>query len=58
VKFQRCFREQTIRACAVEEVRHEAMLVLKKVNDGLDTWTKLGADLRETRQHLDGLTLR
>jgi len=43
---------------AVEEVRHEAMLVLKKVNGGLDTWTKLGADLGETRQHLDQLTVR
>ncbi|MBI3417232.1 MAG: MCE family protein [Verrucomicrobia bacterium] len=43
---------------AVEEVRHEAMLVLKKVNSGLDTWTKLGADLGETRQHLDELTGR
>ena len=43
---------------AVEEVRHEAMLVLKKVNGGLDTWTGLGADLRETRQHLDQLAVR
>lgn len=43
---------------AVEEVRHEAMLVLKKVNGGLDTWTKLGSDLGETRQHLDQLTVR
>ena len=25
---------------------------------GLDTWTKLGADLGETRQHLDELTVR
>ena len=38
---------------AVEEVRNEAMLVLKKVNGGLDTWTKLGTDLGATRQHLD-----
>ncbi len=42
---------------AVEEVRHEAMLVLKKVNGALDTWTKLGADLGETLQHLHELTL-
>jgi phospholipid/cholesterol/gamma-HCH transport system substrate-binding protein len=42
---------------AVEEVRGEAMLVLKKVNGGLDTWTKLGADLGETRQHLDQVTI-
>jgi len=43
---------------AVEEVRHEAMLVLKKVNTGLDTWTSLGADLGETRRHLDQLAVR
>jgi phospholipid/cholesterol/gamma-HCH transport system substrate-binding protein len=43
---------------AVEEVRAEAMLVLKKVNGGLDTWTKLGAELGETRQRLDELTIR
>jgi phospholipid/cholesterol/gamma-HCH transport system substrate-binding protein len=42
---------------AVEEVRKEAMLVLKKVNGGLDAWTKLGTDLGETRQHLDQLTI-
>ncbi len=49
---------QSALEAAVEEVRHEAMLVLKKVNGGLDTWTKLGADLGETRQHLDQLTVR
>jgi phospholipid/cholesterol/gamma-HCH transport system substrate-binding protein len=43
---------------AVEEVRHEAMLVMKKVSGGLDTWTRLGADLGETRQHLDQLAVR
>ena len=49
---------QSALEAAVEEIRHEAMLVLKKVNGGLDTWTKLGADLGETRQHLDELTVR
>ncbi|HXJ71963.1 MAG TPA: MlaD family protein, partial [Candidatus Dormibacteraeota bacterium] len=44
---------QSALEAAVEEIRHEAMLVLKKVNGGLDTWTKLGAGLGETRQHLD-----
>jgi methyl-accepting chemotaxis protein len=34
------------------------MLVLKKSGTGLETWTKLGADLGETRQHLDQLTVR
>jgi phospholipid/cholesterol/gamma-HCH transport system substrate-binding protein len=49
---------QSVLEAAVEEVRSEAMTVLKKVNGGLDTWTKLGADLGETRQHLDQLTVR
>jgi phospholipid/cholesterol/gamma-HCH transport system substrate-binding protein len=49
---------QSALEAAVEDVRREAMLVLKKVNGGLDTWTKLGADLGETRQHLDQLTVR
>jgi len=43
---------------AVEEVRREAMLVLKKTSTGLDTWTKLGAELGETREHLDQLAVR
>ncbi len=43
---------------AIEEVRRETMLVLKKTGTGLDTWTQLGADLSETRQHLDQLTAR
>jgi len=49
---------QSALEAAVEEVRREAMLVLKKVNVGLDTWTRLGADLGETRQHLNELTVR
>ncbi len=49
---------QSVLEAAVEEVRREAMLVLKKVNGGLDTWTKLGVDLGETRQHLDQLAIR
>ncbi|HEU5070704.1 MAG TPA: MlaD family protein [Verrucomicrobiae bacterium] len=49
---------QSALEAAVEQVRAEAMLVLKKVNGGLDTWTKLGADLGETRQHLDQLAIR
>jgi phospholipid/cholesterol/gamma-HCH transport system substrate-binding protein len=43
---------------AIEEVRHETLLALKKTSLGLDTWTKLGVDLGETRQHLDQLTVR
>jgi phospholipid/cholesterol/gamma-HCH transport system substrate-binding protein len=49
---------QSALEAAVEEVRAEAMVVLKKVNGGLDTWTKLGTDLGETRQRLDQLTVR
>jgi phospholipid/cholesterol/gamma-HCH transport system substrate-binding protein len=49
---------QSALEAAVEEVRHDALLVLKKTSAGLDTWTKLGADLGETRQHLDQLTVR
>jgi phospholipid/cholesterol/gamma-HCH transport system substrate-binding protein len=49
---------QSVLESAIEEIRREALLVLKKVNGGLDTWTKLGADLGETRQHLDQLTVR
>ena len=48
---------QSALEAAVEEVRDEAMLVLKKVNGGLDTWTRLGADLGETRQHLDQVAI-
>lgn len=49
---------QSALEAAVEEVRGEAMVVLKKVNGGLDTWTQLGADLGETRRHLDQLAAR
>lgn len=43
---------------AVEQVRAEAMLVLKKVNGGLDTWTMLGSNLITTRGRLDQLVGR
>ena len=43
---------------AIEEIRRDTLLVLKKTSTGLDTWTQLGADLGETRQHLDQLTGR
>jgi len=42
---------------AIEEIRSQALGVLKKADTALDTWTKLGADLGETRQHLDKLTI-
>jgi phospholipid/cholesterol/gamma-HCH transport system substrate-binding protein len=43
---------------AVEEIRGETLNVLKKTSAGLETWAKLGADLRETRVHLDQATIR
>ena len=36
---------QSALEAAVEEIRREAMLVLKKINAGLDTWTTLGTNL-------------
>jgi phospholipid/cholesterol/gamma-HCH transport system substrate-binding protein len=42
---------------AVDEIRGQALLVLKKTDAGLDTWTKLGADLGETQKHLDQLSV-
>jgi phospholipid/cholesterol/gamma-HCH transport system substrate-binding protein len=49
---------QSAMEAAVEEVRVEAMLVLKKVNGGLDTWTTLGSNLITTRARLDQLVGR
>lgn len=49
---------QSAMEAAVEEVRVEAMLVLKKVNGGLDAWTTLGSNLITTRARLDQLVGR
>ena len=43
---------------AIEEIRRETLLVLKKASTGLDAWTQLGTDLGETRQHLNQLIAR
>lgn len=43
---------------AIEEVRRETVLVLKKTSTTLDTWIKLGGNLSETREHLNQLTVR
>jgi phospholipid/cholesterol/gamma-HCH transport system substrate-binding protein len=43
---------------AVEEIRTEAMLVLKKVKGGLETWTVLGSNLITTRERLDEMVGR
>jgi phospholipid/cholesterol/gamma-HCH transport system substrate-binding protein len=49
---------QSALEAAVEEIRGEALAVLKKTSAGLDTWTQLGTNLGETRQHLDQLIAR
>jgi len=49
---------QSALEAAVEQVRAEVMLVLKKVNNGLDTWTTLGSNLITTRERLDQLIVR
>ncbi len=49
---------QSALEAAVEDVHREAMLVLRQTSTGLETWTKLGANLDETRQHLDQVTIR
>jgi len=41
---------------AIEDIRRETLLALKKTSVGLDTWTQLGANLDETRKHLDEIT--
>lgn len=49
---------QSALEAAVEEVRSEAMLLLKKLNGGLETWTTLGSNLITTRVRLDQLVGR
>ena len=43
---------------AIEEIRRETLLVLKKTSTGLDTWTTLGTNLMTTRERLDQLVGR
>ncbi len=44
---------QSALEAAVEDVHQQAILVLKKVNGGLDAWTTLGTNLMGTRDRLD-----
>jgi phospholipid/cholesterol/gamma-HCH transport system substrate-binding protein len=46
---------QSALEAAVEEIRGQTLLILKKTDAGLDTWTKLGADLGETQKHLENM---
>lgn len=43
---------------AVEQVRVEALLAVKKLGVGLDTWTLVGSNLLTTRDRLDQLLVR
>jgi phospholipid/cholesterol/gamma-HCH transport system substrate-binding protein len=49
---------QSALEAAIEEIRRETLLVLKKTGAGLDAWTKLGVDLDESRQRLDQIIVR
>lgn len=43
---------------AVEDIRREALPMLKKFSAGVDTWSALGSNLIATRERLDKLILR
>jgi len=43
---------------AIEEIRRETLLVLKKTGTGLDTWTLLGTNLDESRDRLNAVIAR
>jgi phospholipid/cholesterol/gamma-HCH transport system substrate-binding protein len=49
---------QSALEAAVEEIRGQALAVLKKTSTGLDTWTTLGTNLMMTRERLDQLVGR
>lgn len=49
---------QSAMESAIEEIRSEALVVLKKGGAGLDAWTELGVELGETQQRLDALIER
>jgi phospholipid/cholesterol/gamma-HCH transport system substrate-binding protein len=49
---------QSALEAAVEEIRRETVLALKKTSTGLDTWTALGTNLMATRERLDQLVGR
>jgi phospholipid/cholesterol/gamma-HCH transport system substrate-binding protein len=49
---------QSALEAAVEDIRNEAMAVLKRTSTGLDTWTMLGTNLLATQARLDQLVAR
>jgi phospholipid/cholesterol/gamma-HCH transport system substrate-binding protein len=46
---------QSALEAAVEEIRREALTVLKKTSTGLDAWTMLGTNLNNTQERLNQL---
>jgi phospholipid/cholesterol/gamma-HCH transport system substrate-binding protein len=46
---------QSALEAAVEDIRSQAMAVLKKTSTGLDAWTLLGTNLNNTQERLDQL---
>jgi phospholipid/cholesterol/gamma-HCH transport system substrate-binding protein len=49
---------QSALEAAVDEIRRETLLVLKKMTAGLDTWTTLGSNLITSREMLDKIFVR
>ena len=49
---------QSALEAAVEDIRSQAVAVLKKTGTGLDTWTTLGTNLMTTQERLDQLVGR
>ena len=49
---------QSALEAAVEEIRGQALAVLKKTSTGLDTWTTLGTNLITTQERLEQLIAR
>ena len=49
---------QSALEAAVEDIRSQAMAVLKKTSTGLDMWTMLGTNLMATQERLDRLVAR
>jgi len=49
---------QSALEAAVDEIRRETLLVLKKTTAGLDTWTTLGSNLITSREMLDQILVR
>ena len=49
---------QSALEAAVEEIRGQAMAVLKKTGAGLETWTMLGTNLMTTQKRLDQLLVK